>query len=161
MLAYLALGSNMGDRLGHLQRARERLLELDRRLEASQVYETTPVGGPAGQERYLNAVVRLSTELSPRQLLSFTQHLEEEAGRVKTVRNGPRTLDVDILLLDDLVIDEEDLVVPHPRMSDRSFVLAPLEELDFRKVPANWRRELAERGLLDRDLSVVGTLSPS
>jgi len=95
----------------------------------SPVYETEPVGGPPGQNPYLNAVVELDTDLSPRELLELGQRLEREAGRVRTEPNGPRTLDVDILLVGDLRVDESDLVVPHPRMWQRRFVLLPLADL--------------------------------
>ncbi len=95
----------------------------------SPVYETAPVGGPDEQGPYLNAVVELATTRSARQLLEVCQRLEADAGRVRAERWGARTLDVDVLLVGDLVIDEEDLVVPHPRLWDRRFVLAPLADL--------------------------------
>jgi len=95
----------------------------------SPVYETAPVGGPAGQGPYLNLVAELDTDLAPRELLELARRLEEEAGRVRTVRHGPRTLDVDVLLVGDLVVDEPDLVVPHPRMWERRFVVEPLGDL--------------------------------
>lgn len=98
-------------------------------VAVSSVFETEPVGGPAGQDRYLNVVVELDTEMSPRQLLEVGGRLEEAAGRVRTVRFGPRTLDVDVLLVGDLRVDEDDLVVPHPRMWERRFVVEPLAEL--------------------------------
>ena len=94
-------------------------------VAVSPVYETEPVGGPDGQPPYLNLVVELSTDLSPRQLLEIAQRLEAAAGRVRAERFGPRTLDVDILLVGDEVVDEPDLTVPHPRMHERRFVLAP------------------------------------
>ncbi len=95
----------------------------------SPVYETEPVGGPAGQGPYLNLVVELSTADTPRQLLVRCQALEAAAHRVRTVRFGPRTLDADVLLVGDLVIDEIDLTVPHPRLWQRRFVLQPLADL--------------------------------
>jgi 2-amino-4-hydroxy-6-hydroxymethyldihydropteridine diphosphokinase len=98
-------------------------------VAVSPVYETEPVGGPPGQDRYLNLVVELDSERSPRELLEIAHRLEEDAGRVRTVRNGPRTLDVDVLLVGDLVVDEPDLVVPHPRLWERRFVVAPLSDL--------------------------------
>jgi 2-amino-4-hydroxy-6-hydroxymethyldihydropteridine diphosphokinase len=97
-------------------------------VAASSVYETDPVGGP-DQGRFLNAVVALDTELSPRALLAVAQRLEDEAGRVRVERWGPRTLDVDVLLVGDAVVSEPDLVVPHPRMWERGFVLAPLHDV--------------------------------
>jgi 2-amino-4-hydroxy-6-hydroxymethyldihydropteridine diphosphokinase len=111
-----------------------------------------------GQQRFLNCVVRLETGLTPRQLLKVAQRLERLAGRVRTVRNGPRTLDVDVLLVGDLKVCEPDLVVPHPRMTERGFVLAPLEDLDAERVPARWRATLAETDPASLDLHMVGRL---
>ena len=98
-------------------------------VAVSPVYETEPVGGPSGQDRYLNVVVELSTADSPRALLERCRALEQDAGRVRTVRFGPRTLDADVLVVGDERVDEPDLVVPHPRMFERRFVLAPLADL--------------------------------
>jgi 2-amino-4-hydroxy-6-hydroxymethyldihydropteridine diphosphokinase len=124
--AYLGLGSNLGERRAALRNAIAALPDV---VAVSPVYETQPVGGPAGQSPYLNLVVELETELSPRELLEMAHGLEEAAGRVRTVPNGPRTLDVDVLLVGDLTVHEPDLVVPHPRMWQRRFVLAPLTDL--------------------------------
>ena len=126
MRAFVALGSNLGDRRGHLRRAVAGLPDV---VAVSGVYETDPVGGPAGQPPFLNAVVELETHLGPRALLEVAKHLEEEAGRVRTERWGPRSLDVDVLLVGDLVVDEPDLQVPHPRLRQRAFVLVPLHDL--------------------------------
>ncbi len=149
MIAYLGLGSNLGDRLGHLAGALLGLEQVDAGLEPSPVYETEPVGGPSGQAPYLNLVVRVRTDLSPRQLLSEAMRLEELAGRVRSERFGPRTLDVDLLLLDSIRIDEPDLTVPHPRYAERAFVLAPLEDLEPAAVPEGWREELGGREAVD------------
>ena len=111
-------------------------------VAVSPVYETDPVGGPEGQDPYLNLVVELSTTASPRQLLELAGRLEREAGRVRGERGGPRTLDVDVLVVGDLVVDEPDLVVPHPRMFERAFVLVPLADLAPELVPGP--RGLAE-----------------
>ena len=128
--AYLALGSNLGDRLETLQRAVELM---DARLgiqvvRSSRVYETEPVGPP--QPAYLNAVVEVRTDLEPHELLKETQAVEDELGRVRAERWGPRTIDVDVLTFDERTVDEPELVVPHPRMHERGFVLVPLGELD-------------------------------
>ncbi len=104
-------------------------------VAVSPVYESQPVGGPEGQGPYLNAVVELATERTPRQLLELARTLEDRAGRVRTERDGPRTLDVDVLLVGDETVDEPDLVVPHPRMWRRRFVLAPLSDLAPDLVP--------------------------
>jgi 2-amino-4-hydroxy-6-hydroxymethyldihydropteridine diphosphokinase len=128
--AYLALGSNLGDRLQTLQRAVE-LLDARARIDvvrSSRVYETEPVGPP--QPAYLNAVVEVRTDLEPHELLKETQAVEDELGRVRAELWGPRTIDVDVLTFDERTIDEPDLVVPHPRMHERGFVLVPLGELD-------------------------------
>jgi 2-amino-4-hydroxy-6-hydroxymethyldihydropteridine diphosphokinase len=130
--AFLGLGSNLGDRAAYLQGAVDALPDV---VAVSRFYETDPVGGPEGQPPYLNAVVELDTELSPGDLLDWCRRLEAAAGRVRTERWGPRTLDVDVLLVGDLVIDEPDLQVPHPRMWERSFVLIPLAELAPELVP--------------------------
>ncbi|MDQ1534907.1 MAG: 2-amino-4-hydroxy-6-hydroxymethyldihydropteridine diphosphokinase [Actinomycetota bacterium] len=128
--AYLALGSNLGDRARQLQTAVDSLAAAPKVtvVAASSVYETDPVGGPE-QGRFLNAVVALDTELAPRELLAVAQSLEADAGRVRVERWGPRTLDVDVLLVGDAVVAEPDLVVPHPRMWERGFVLAPLHDV--------------------------------
>jgi 2-amino-4-hydroxy-6-hydroxymethyldihydropteridine diphosphokinase len=116
----------MGDRRRYL---REGVAALPDVVATSPVYETDPVGGPAGQDAYLNLVVELDTELSPRALLEAAQAAEAAAHRVRRERWGPRTLDVDVLLVGDLVVDEDDLVVPHPRLWERAFVLVPLADL--------------------------------
>lgn len=127
---YLALGSNLGDRLATLQRAVE-LLNARSGIDvvrSSRVYETEPVGPP--QPAYLNAVVEVLTELEPRALLKECLAVEDELGRVRAERWGPRTIDVDVLTYDERSIDDPDLTVPHPRMHERAFVLVPLGELD-------------------------------
>ncbi|HVE46928.1 MAG TPA: 2-amino-4-hydroxy-6-hydroxymethyldihydropteridine diphosphokinase [Acidimicrobiales bacterium] len=132
MRAFIALGSNLGDRLAHLRAAVAGLPDV---VAVSPIYETDPVGGPAGQGPYLNAVVELGTELGPRELLELGRALEVAALRERGVQDGPRTLDVDVLLVGDLVVTDEDLVVPHPRMWERPFVLVPLHDLAPDLVP--------------------------
>ena len=156
--AFLGLGSNMGDRMGYLEYTVRVLRGIDPDLTVSPVYETAPLGGPAPQNRYLNCVVRLDTVLSAHQLLAVAHGLEDLTGRVRTVRNGPRQLDVDILLLGELEIAEPDLVIPHPRMSERGFVLAPLEDIDASRVPAGWRTRLAGLDPVSLDVRLVATL---
>ncbi len=129
--AYLGLGSNLGDRAAHLQFGLDGLAARAGQVVAiSPVYETQPVGGPA-QPDYLNAVVAVETELSPRELLGVAKALEAEAGRELDPerRWGPRPLDIDILMVGDLRVDDPDLVVPHPRIHQRAFVLAPLADV--------------------------------
>jgi 2-amino-4-hydroxy-6-hydroxymethyldihydropteridine diphosphokinase len=128
--AYLGIGSNLGDRVSHLQGAVDALVAAEGLdvVAVSPVYETVPVGGPP-QPDYLNAVVAVDTELTGRALLELAHGIEAAADRVRTVRWGPRTLDVDLLLVGDEQIDEPDLVVPHPRMTERAFVVVPLADL--------------------------------
>jgi 2-amino-4-hydroxy-6-hydroxymethyldihydropteridine diphosphokinase len=125
--AFLALGSNLGDRVRYLRGAVD-ALGAHGLTAVSPVYETDPVGGPE-QGRFLNLVVELATDLSPHELLALCHRLEAEAERVREVRWGPRTLDVDVVWVDGTTVDEPDLVVPHPRMWQRRFVLAPLRDL--------------------------------
>lgn len=98
-------------------------------LKRSTIIETDPVGGPP-QDKFLNAVVKVETKLSPRELLSTCQAIERQLGRVREVPNGPRTIDLDILLYDRLTIDTPQLKIPHPRMFERAFVLGPLREIE-------------------------------
>jgi 2-amino-4-hydroxy-6-hydroxymethyldihydropteridine diphosphokinase len=127
----LALGSNLGDRLAHLQGAVDALAGtpgLDV-LAVSPVYETDPVGGPE-QSAYLNAVVLAGTVLAPRELLARAQQIEAAAARVRAERWGPRTLDVDILAYADVGSGDPALTLPHPRAHERAFVLAPWHDVD-------------------------------
>lgn len=123
--AFLALGSNIGDSWAILTEAVAAMPDL---VAVSPVYETEPVGGPE-QDPFLNIVVELDTERSPRELLELCRSLELAAGRERVIRWGPRTLDVDVLLVGDLTVDEDDLTVPHPRMHERNFVMVPLLDL--------------------------------
>lgn len=129
--AYVGIGSNLGDRLAHLRAAVRGLGAVPgvTVVGVSPVYETAPVGGPP-QPDYLNAVVALDTALSARALLDVAHALERAAHRVRAERFGPRTLDVDLLLVGEEQVHEPDLEVPHPRLNERGFVLAPLRDLD-------------------------------
>jgi 3-oxoacyl-[acyl-carrier protein] reductase len=129
--AYIALGSNLGDRRAYLNRA---LAELRSRsgvevARVSSVYETAPVGGPAGQAPYLNAAAELHTTLPPAALLQLLLEVESGLGRVRAERDGPRTIDLDVLFYDDMVRDDPELTLPHPRLHQRLFVLQPLAEI--------------------------------
>lgn len=128
--AHLGLGSNLGDRLAHLQGAVDGLAATAGISVAavSRVYETAPVGGPE-QGPYLNAVVAVDTGLGPAELLAVARRLEAEAQRRRDERWGARTLDVDVLLVGDERVDSPDLTVPHPRLWQRGFVLAPLADV--------------------------------
>lgn len=126
---YIGIGSNLGDREGNCLRAvelmEERGLEVNRR---SRMYETEP-WGVEDQPRFINMALSVETELAPQKLLSLLKEIEKLLGRTETVRYGPRTIDLDILLHDSLVVKEPDLEIPHPMMHEREFVLAPLAEI--------------------------------
>jgi 2-amino-4-hydroxy-6-hydroxymethyldihydropteridine diphosphokinase len=129
--AVLSVGSNLGDRLGTLKgcvHAIGGLPDTDV-LARSPVYETAPVGGPA-QPDYLNAVLIIGTGLPPKTLLTATQRIEADFGRVRAERYGPRTLDIDIISYDEEVSDDPVLTLPHPRAHERAFVLAPWHDID-------------------------------
>jgi 2-amino-4-hydroxy-6-hydroxymethyldihydropteridine diphosphokinase len=147
--AYLGVGSNLGDRLAFLQSAVDGLAGTDgiEVVAVSAVYETDPVGPE--QPEYLNAVVAVDTTLPAHSLLVVGQSLEVEAHRVRGERWGPRTLDVDVLFYGDALINEPDLVVPHPRWHERDFVLAPLADLGY---PGVERREWS--GVRPTDLTL-------
>ena len=131
--AFLSLGSNLGDRTAHLRRAVDQLRAGSEPAvtAVSRVYETDPVGGPEDQGAFLNLVVELAVPplVDPYRLLEQCHRLEAAAGRVRTVRWGPRTLDADVIWIDGVALDDPDLTVPHPRWRERRFVLVPLAEL--------------------------------
>jgi 2-amino-4-hydroxy-6-hydroxymethyldihydropteridine diphosphokinase len=122
---FLGLGSNLGNRLKYLQEAVSAIPDL---VAVSGLYETEPVGGPE-QGSFLNIVVELSTDIPSRGLLNLAHELEANADRSREIHWGPRTLDVDVLWVEGEAVDEPDLVIPHPRMRDRAFVMIPLGEL--------------------------------
>lgn len=137
--AFIALGSNLGDRESYLRLAVDRLGPV---IARSQLYETAPVGGPDDQGPYLNMVVEIETSLDPFALLRRCRRIEAEAARERLVRWGPRTLDVDIVFYDDIEIVSDELTVPHPRFAERRFVLAPLSELAADRCPEGWDANL-------------------
>jgi len=133
---YVALGSNMGDRAAHLAHARERLARLPctRLLAASRVEETAPIG-PVTQGPYLNQMVLLETGLEPAELLGHLQAIELERGRVRRERWGARTLDLDIVRWDGRAVQNPDLTIPHPELSNRDFWLREIADLDAEPSP--------------------------
>ncbi len=161
---YFSLGSNMGDRLQNLSLAASAILELDAAARFSPVYETTPVGGPDGQDNYYNLAAEIESAVYPYDLLQFIHEVENTAKRVRKERFGPRTLDVDILLIDGVIIQSDILTIPHPRMHERAFVLAPLSDLvdikslrlftqlysEFKDTP--WQDVLREKNMADEFL---------
>ncbi|TDL95300.1 2-amino-4-hydroxy-6-hydroxymethyldihydropteridine diphosphokinase [Macrococcus carouselicus] len=125
---YLSLGSNMGDRAEHLRNALHLLSETVQIEEVSAVYETAPVGG-VEQADFYNICAAITSERAPEEVLALCQSIEQRLNRVRIVHWGPRTIDLDILMIEDRIIDTEDLKVPHPYMTERSFVLIPLAEI--------------------------------
>lgn len=128
---FLGLGANLGQPLQQLRQARQQLSR-HRCIDigaSSPLYRTPALGGPAGQPDYLNAVLQLTTSLSPRELLDCCREIEAACGRTRNVRWAPRTLDIDLLLYGQCLSDDPDLVLPHPRLHTRHFVLLPLAEL--------------------------------
>jgi 2-amino-4-hydroxy-6-hydroxymethyldihydropteridine diphosphokinase len=143
-LVYIALGSNVGDRAAMLARAVEEMNRAGLRvLRQSSLYETEPVGGPP-QPWFLNAVVEAETELPPQRVLQTLQQIEQTMGRQRSIACGPRTLDLDILLDGNSVIRSGELEIPHPRLAQRRFVLAPLAELAPALVHPLLRKTVAE-----------------
>lgn len=149
--AYLGLGSNLGNRMAFLRSGRDSLVDRSdiALIRAAGVYETEAVGGPPENPLFLNTVLQIETSLEPQQLLAACLAIEDEFGRTRPARWAPRTLDIDILFYADRVICEEDLIIPHPRLQERSFVLAPLREIapDLR------------HPLLDQTISELATAS--
>lgn len=126
---YLGLGSNIGDRKDYLKKSIEQLQRHSIKIEKiSRIIETEASGGPP-QSKFLNTVIRAATELSPQQLLQHIKKIEKDLGRAMTIRNGPRVIDIDILLYDNLKINTPALIIPHPRMHERNFVMKPLREI--------------------------------
>jgi 2-amino-4-hydroxy-6-hydroxymethyldihydropteridine diphosphokinase len=146
-LAYLSMGSNIGDRGEHLALGIAVVVQGEAH-RTSSVYETAPVGGVA-QDDYWNLVVELVTDATPRELLARARDAEASRARVRQVHWGPRTLDVDVLLVGDERSDDPEILVPHPRMFERSFVLVPLHEL---------APELVTRAQLDAGVGEVRQL---
>jgi 2-amino-4-hydroxy-6-hydroxymethyldihydropteridine diphosphokinase len=126
--AYIGLGSNLGDRMTMLRMAIQRLETLGRIAGVSRLYETVPVGY-LEQPPFLNAVVALDTALAPIDLLRALLKVERALGRTRSFQNAPRTLDLDLLLVDDAIFDTTELTLPHPRLHERAFVLVPLAEI--------------------------------
>lgn len=132
--AYIGLGSNLGDRLVHLRAALKALsqhpqVSIDCDHDVASLYETSPIGGPAGQNAYFNSVVRITTPLTPVDLLDVLFSIEDDLGRRRQAPWGPRCIDLDLLLCDDVVSQSDRLILPHPRLHQRRFVLEPLREL--------------------------------
>lgn len=130
-IAYIGIGSNVGDKARQCERGVSELLKLDRHrlLRRSSLYKTQPIGHIA-QDWFINLVIKLETEMDAPTLLCSLKEIESRLGRVKTLRWGPRAIDLDILFFNDHQIQKDDLTVPHPLIQDRQFVLVPLVEID-------------------------------
>lgn len=145
--AIVALGSNLGDRAEYLRFGIEHIGHV---VAQSQVFETDPVGGPDNQGPYLNMVAVIATDLDPYALLRHLNQVEADADRVRVIRWGPRTLDLDIVFYDDVRIESEELTIPHPRFAERRFVLEPLSEVAPEHCPSEWRNRLPAYGVYPR-----------
>ncbi len=130
-ICYLGIGSNFGDRRKYIRAAIQKIKELKdtKVIKVSRLYETRPVGGPAGQGKFLNAALKIKTAIPPLAFLKEIKKIEKRLGRVKTVRFGPRSIDLDILFYGNSVISRPKLKVPHPRVFQREFVMQPLLEV--------------------------------
>lgn len=131
-VCYLGIGSNLGRRKKNIELAIKKIrgLKCTRLIAASSIIETDPVGGPAGQGKFLNAALKIKTRLEPQELLRQLKRIEKELGRCRTrYRNGPRTIDLDILFYGDRVVRSRGLIIPHPRIFERQFVTRPLSEI--------------------------------
>ena len=130
-ICYLGIGSNLGDRKKNIDLAIENIKKIKNTyfLKMAPIIETEPEGGPKGQGKYLNTVIKIKTSLNPSALLRELKNIEEKLGRTKTVRNGPRVIDLDILLYADKIISTKKLKIPHPRLFLREFVLEPLSKI--------------------------------
>jgi len=140
---YLGLGSNLGDRMSNLASAVERLSRKITIKKISSVYETEPVYYKE-QPLYLNAVLSAVTELDPFELLNFVKSIESDLGRQPSFRNAPRTIDIDILFYGDQVAETAELIIPHPRIAERAFVLVPLAEIAPRLVHPLLQKKVSE-----------------
>lgn len=127
--AYIALGSNVGDRLDYLRKGKEMVERKVQIIATSPIYDTEPIGSE-DQARFLNAVVAIRTELSPEDLLALCLDIEKVNGRTRDARNAPRTLDLDLIFYNSFVHNSTDLTLPHPRMHERAFVLSPLADIN-------------------------------
>lgn len=140
---FIALGSNVGDRLQNLREAIAQLTPQVIVSAESSIYETEPWGFEE-QDDFLNMVVQGETELEPDELLTHLKRIEDNVGRTKTFRNGPREIDLDILFYDDLILEREGLAIPHPRLHERDFVLVPLADIAPKLIHPIWNHRITD-----------------
>ena len=141
--SYIGIGSNLGNKEENIRKAIKLIRNKSKILKISSLYKTEPVGYK-GQDNFLNAVVLVETELSAKDLLLFLQSIEKELKRVKTVKNGPRTIDLDILFYNNLILDNKDLIIPHPRLHERKFVLVPFVQINPNFVHPIFKKSITE-----------------
>jgi len=144
---FLALGSNVGDKKKNIEKAVVLLGEKVTNIVCAPIYETKPVGYEQ-QENFYNTVIKGQTELSPEALLGFVKGIEKKIGRKERFRNGPREIDIDILFYNDLVFHAKDLIIPHPRMRERDFVLQPFADISPHTIHPLYKKTIQE--LLDQ-----------
>ena len=144
-IAYIGIGSNLGDKLQNYEKAISEILKFDRHrfLAKSSLFKTQPMGYTA-QDWFVNGVIKIETDLEPHELLQALKTIESQLGRAKTFRWGPRTIDLDILFFDDIEIQTEELQIPHPSIQDRGFVLIPLAEIDRNLVHPTLKKTVQE-----------------
>jgi dihydroneopterin aldolase/2-amino-4-hydroxy-6-hydroxymethyldihydropteridine diphosphokinase len=130
-ICYLGIGSNLGNRRKNIAKALQKIKALKdtKVIKISKIIQTRPQGGPENQGKFLNAALKLQTKIPPLKLLCALKKIEKDLGRTKTVRWGPRAIDLDILFYGDRIINHKDLIVPHPRIFEREFVIRPLSEV--------------------------------
>src|SRR4030066_1008257 len=147
-IAYIGIGSNVGDKLHHCERAISEILKIDRHklLAKSSLFKTQPIGYTS-QDWFVNGVIKIETDLEAPQLLQTLKDIESQSGRTETIRWGPRTIDLDILFFDDAEIYTEELHIPHPLIQDRQFVLIPMAEIDRNLIHPVFKKTIRE--LLD------------
>lgn len=158
--AYIGIGSNLGNRMANMVQA---VRALGPKIQPASLYETSPVGGPDEQPNFLNSVVGRETDLTPDSMLKKLQEVEESMGRIRGEKWGPRTIDLDLLFFDQLVVNTPDLVIPHPRLTERGFVLVPLAELAPDLTPPQFKKSIrelcddwAKSNTMDRVVRVCG-----
>lgn len=159
--AYIGLGSNLGDRVAYLRSGVNAIQHLGDSMSVSSVYESEPFGvSDEQQPMYLNMAVSIETKLAPEQLLAELVDIEQVNGRVRVRRNESRTLDLDVLMFGDEILDTPDLTVPHPRMHERTFVMLPLAEITPDSVHPVLQRTMSEiaAGLSCQDVRCIGSL---
>jgi 2-amino-4-hydroxy-6-hydroxymethyldihydropteridine diphosphokinase len=144
-IAYIGIGSNLGDKLSQCERAVSEILNIDRHklLARSSLFKTRPIGYTS-QDWFINGVLKIETDLEALELLQKLKMIESHLGRTETFRWGPRTIDLDILFFDDIEIHSDELQIPHPRIQNRQFVLIPLAEIDRNLIHPVLRKTIQE-----------------